>query len=80
MDQLKSNNKQTVAAPARKFTLEFWVGLFMFVCVLCIGWLSIGLGGLDLFSSDSYEIYAEFDNISGLKNGVFVTFAETFLR
>ena len=75
MDQSKSNKAQHVEAPARRFTLEFWVGLFTLAAVACAGWLAIGLGGMELLSSDSYRVNAEFDNISGLKDGASVEIA-----
>lgn len=39
------------------------------------GYLAVGLGDIDLDSSNKYQIYAEFDNISGLKNGASVEIA-----
>ncbi len=77
MDQLKSSEKQPpqLPLPKRKFTMEFLVGLFAMTGVGAAGYLAVGLGGLDIGASDKYEIYAEFDNISGLKNGASVEIA-----
>jgi len=72
MDQLKSDN---LPLPKRSFTTEFWVGIFTLFGVLCAGWLSIGLGGVKLYSGNDYDVYAEFDNISGLKMGASVEIA-----
>jgi phospholipid/cholesterol/gamma-HCH transport system substrate-binding protein len=58
--------------PKRTFTTEFYVGLFSIVSLLAAGWLAVGLGGIELFSSNSYVLYAEFDNISGLQSGASV--------
>ena len=63
------------AIPKRGLTTEFFVGLFTLFSVACIGWLAVGLGGIQLFKSDTYDVYAEFDNISGLKTGASVEIA-----
>jgi phospholipid/cholesterol/gamma-HCH transport system substrate-binding protein len=84
MDQLKSNSEVKnisaaecvdVALPKRSFSLEFWVGLFLVVAVAAVGYLAVGLGDVKMFQSDRYAIVAEFDNISGLKNGASVEIA-----
>lgn len=72
MDQSKSDN---VPLPKRNFTTEFWVGVFTIFGVLCAGWLSVGLGGVKIFTGNQYSIFAEFDNISGLKMGASVEIA-----
>jgi phospholipid/cholesterol/gamma-HCH transport system substrate-binding protein len=61
-----------IALPKRKFTVEFFVGLFAIAGLLCSAYLAVGLGDIKLFNSDSYIVYAEFDNISGIKNGASV--------
>lgn len=85
MDQSKSSNPAQAAGkgdsgaaiemPRRKFSLEFFVGLFTLLGVATTGYLAVGLGGLNIMSSDEYQIIAEFDNISGLKNGASVEIA-----
>ncbi len=83
MDQLRSNDlKDTekrattqLEMPRRKFTVEFLVGLFTMLGVGATGYLAIHLGKLQLFGSDKYPIYAEFDDISGLKYGASVEIA-----
>jgi phospholipid/cholesterol/gamma-HCH transport system substrate-binding protein len=68
------SNKQTIQIkpPPRRFTIELLVGLFTLVGVFCAGLLAIGLGGEALFTGSRTEIYAEFDNISGLEKGASV--------
>lgn len=81
MDQLKSNDKPTVkpgeqiTLPKRTFSLEFFVGLFTMLGVAACGYLAVGLGDLRLSRSNEYVVYAEFDNISGLKSGASVEIA-----
>lgn len=75
MDQSQSNNKMTskvvsaIPLPKRSFTVEFLVGIFTLAMVAAAGYLAVGLGGVKIFGSSSYDVNAEFDNVSGLKNG-----------
>lgn len=71
-------NKQTktqAPVPSRSYSLEFVVGLFSIIGILAIGYLSVGLGDLQIFSSDKYEVTAVFNNIAGLKQGASVEIA-----
>ena len=74
-DNKKGEQKSFPPPPQRVWTTEFFVGLFAICGVLAVGYLSIGLGGLELDSSDKYELLAEFDNISGLQSGAPVEIA-----
>ena len=76
MDQSKSSNAGGgLPLPVRTFTTEFFVGLFTIVTVAAAGYLAMGLGELKLFGSSSYDIIAEFDNVSGLQYGASVEVA-----
>lgn len=80
MDQSKSSetlkSKTTdVVLPKRTFTTEFFVGLFAIASIAAGGYLAVGLGELQLGPSNQYTVYAEFDNISGLKSGASVEIA-----
>ena len=55
--------------------LEFTVGIFVLVGVLCLGYLAIKLGKLELIGGDYYELTAEFSSTSGLKRGAPVEIA-----
>ncbi|MBA3968377.1 MAG: outer membrane lipid asymmetry maintenance protein MlaD [Nitrospirales bacterium] len=55
--------------------LELIVGLFVLVGVICLGYLAIKLGKLELVGGDYYELQAEFSSTSGLKNGAAVEIA-----
>ena len=52
-----------------KTKLELVVGVFVLVGMLCLGYLSIKLGKLELVSGDVYEVEAQFNSASGLKPG-----------
>ena len=55
--------------------LELVVGLFVLVGVICLGYLAIKLGKLELVGGDYYQLQAEFSSTSGLKNGASVEIA-----
>ena len=76
MDQSKSNEPASeLVMPPRKLTTEFFVGFFTLIGILTGGYLSVGLGELNLFGGAEYKIIAEFDNIAGLKEGASVEVA-----
>ncbi len=55
--------------------LEMVVGVFVLVGIICLGYLAIKLGKLELVGGDYYELRAEFSSASGLKNGASVEIA-----
>lgn len=46
---------------------EISVGVFMMVGIACLVYLSVNLGDVDLFGSDSFMIDARFGSIEGLE-------------
>src|SRR5688572_29008453 len=58
-----------------KAKLELVVGVFVLVGIVCLGYLSIKLGKLEVIGGDFYDIEAEFDSVSGLKPGATVEIA-----
>jgi phospholipid/cholesterol/gamma-HCH transport system substrate-binding protein len=52
-----------------KAKLELVVGVFVLIGIVCLGYLSIKLGKLELIGGQYYEVEAEFDSVSGLKPG-----------
>jgi phospholipid/cholesterol/gamma-HCH transport system substrate-binding protein len=59
----------------KKGNLELVVGIFMLIGIVCLGYLSVKLGKMELVGGDTYPLYAEFDSVSGLKQGAFVEIA-----
>ena len=59
----------------KKFDVELLVGLFLIVGIICLGYLSIRLGRMEIFGGRGYEVYATFANIGGLKLGSSVEIA-----
>ena len=53
----------------KKFDLELTVGLFIIAGIICIGYLSIQLGKMEVLGEKGYEVQAIFSNIGGLKTG-----------
>ena len=58
-----------------KAKLEFIVGIFVLVGLVCLGYLSIKLGKLELVGGNVYEVVAQFNTASGLKSGSAVEIA-----
>ncbi len=52
-----------------KKKIEFYVGLFVIIGILCTGYLFIVLGEISLVRDKQYPIYAFFTSVSGLKTG-----------
>lgn len=55
--------------------LEFMVGAFVLAGILCLGYLSIKLGKLEVIGGDLYEVAAQFNSASGLKSGATIEIA-----
>ncbi len=55
--------------------LETIVGVFVLVGILCLAYLSIKLGKMEIVGGDSYRLYANFESISGLKTGASIEIA-----
>lgn len=55
--------------------LEMMVGIFMIIGILCLGYVSIKLGKMELLGGDYYTLSAGFDSVSGLKPGARVEVA-----
>ncbi len=55
--------------------LELMVGSFMLIGILCLGYVSIKLGKMEIVGGDYYSVVAVFDSVSGLKPGARVEVA-----
>lgn len=58
-----------------KSRMELTVGVFVLIGIVCLGYLSIKLGKLELVGGDVYEVEAPFNSASGLKPGAAVEIA-----
>jgi phospholipid/cholesterol/gamma-HCH transport system substrate-binding protein len=59
----------------KRATLETIVGIFVLIGILCLAYLSINLGKIEVFGGDYYQVQADFDTVSGLKSGASVEIA-----
>lgn len=51
----------------RKISIETIVGIFVLIGIICIGYMSIKLGNVNIFKTDTYKLYAKFTSVSGLR-------------
>lgn len=51
------------------------VGVFMMVGLLAVAYLTLNLGGMELFGGNYYKVHASFVSISGLKVGARIEIA-----
>jgi phospholipid/cholesterol/gamma-HCH transport system substrate-binding protein len=58
----------------RKANLELAVGVFVLLGLACLAYLAVNLGKMEIYG-EGYNIYANFDNASGLKTGAAVEVA-----
>ena len=59
----------------RKYSKETSVGVFIFICLLCVGYLTIKLGKLEILGTNSYTVSARFSSVAGLREGASVEIA-----
>jgi phospholipid/cholesterol/gamma-HCH transport system substrate-binding protein len=55
--------------------LELTVGTFMIIGMLCLGYISVKLGKVEIGRGNFYSVSAGFDSVSGLKAGARVEIA-----
>jgi phospholipid/cholesterol/gamma-HCH transport system substrate-binding protein len=58
-----------------KYKIETMVGVFVLVGLLCVAYLTIKLGKLDVIGGNAYEVTAKFNDVTGLKTGAYVELA-----
>ena len=58
----------------RRANLEISVGFFVLLGLACLAYLAINLGKLEIYGK-GYQVYANFENASGLKTGSMVEVA-----
>ena len=68
-------NDSEFTLPKKTFTLEFVVGIFSIIGLACLAYLAVNIAGIRIVQSGYYDLYAEFDNISGLNVGSSVEIA-----
>ena len=53
----------------KKYSIETTVGLFVLVGLICVGYMTVKLGKISLFGRDTYQLYARFASVDGLRSG-----------
>ncbi|MGE5239961.1 MAG: outer membrane lipid asymmetry maintenance protein MlaD [Chloroflexota bacterium] len=59
----------------RKFDLELAVGFFLLIGLLCLAYISVKLGRLEMMGGGYYSLFADFDRAGGVKEGSMVEIA-----
>jgi phospholipid/cholesterol/gamma-HCH transport system substrate-binding protein len=59
----------------KKFDLELAVGFFLLIGIICLGYISVKLGKLEVIGGEYYTVYAEFAKAGGIKPGSSVEIA-----
>ena len=52
-----------------KRNIEFYVGLFALLGIVCVGYLFIVLGEVNFLKEQRYPVFGYFSSVSGLKAG-----------
>ncbi|MFZ1955654.1 MAG: outer membrane lipid asymmetry maintenance protein MlaD [Desulfobacterales bacterium] len=53
----------------KKYSKETVVGIFVVAGLVCIGYMTIKLGKVDILGDDTYALNARFNRVTGLKEG-----------
>jgi phospholipid/cholesterol/gamma-HCH transport system substrate-binding protein len=53
----------------KKYKIETIVGIFVFLGLLCIGYMTVKLGKVSFWGEDSYPVIAKFVSVTGLRAG-----------
>ncbi len=59
----------------KKSSAEMVVGIFVLIGIVCVGYLTIQLGKMELIGGNYYHLQAKFESVSGLKTGAQVEIA-----
>lgn len=59
----------------KKYSLELAVGIFVVIGLLCLGYVTVKLGKMEIFSDKGYTVRANFSSITGLRVGASVEIA-----
>jgi len=59
----------------KKTSMETAVGIFVVIGIVCVGYLTVKLGKMELIGDNYYPVYARFRSVSGLKMGGYVEMA-----
>lgn len=58
-----------------KYSRETAAGIFVLIGILCLSYVTVKLGKMEIFSSEGYTVQAHFGSISGLRVGADIEIA-----
>ena len=58
-----------------KAAIETAVGIFVLIGILCVGYLTVKLGKMEIMGRDYYYVNAQFESVTGLKAGASIEMA-----
>jgi phospholipid/cholesterol/gamma-HCH transport system substrate-binding protein len=53
----------------KKYSIETFVGIFVVIGLVCVGYMTIKLGKVSLFGDAYYTLFARFSTVTGLRVG-----------
>jgi len=56
----------------KKYAMETTVGIFLVIGLICIGYMTMKLGHVNLWGDNAYSLYARFTTVTGLRTGSLV--------
>jgi phospholipid/cholesterol/gamma-HCH transport system substrate-binding protein len=59
----------------KKTSIETAVGLFVLIGILCVGYLTVKLGKMEIMGREYYHLNAQFESVTGLKAGANIEMA-----
>ncbi len=59
----------------KKGAIEIFVGIFVLIGLVCVGYLTVKLGKMELLGDNYYTLHARFQSVSGLTEGATVEIA-----
>jgi len=59
----------------KKDKLEIMVGIFVLIGIICMGYLTIKLGRMEILGDNNYRLLARFESVTGLRKGASVEIA-----
>lgn len=59
----------------KKYALETTVGIFVLAGLLCVAYLTVKLGKLEVLGGNTYAVQAKFKDVTGLRAGAYVEMA-----
>ncbi len=59
----------------KRSSVEIWIGIFVVIGAVCVGYLTIKLGNATWFGDNYYPLYARFQSVSGLLPGTHIEIA-----